>query len=48
LKHFYFDGNLADVEIDESEMLKFLLDHEKSFSVLIKRFKQKINNYKKN
>ena len=25
-----------------------LLDHEKSFSVLIERFKQKINNYKKN
>ena len=48
LKHFYFDGNLVDVKIDESEMLKFLLDHEKSFSVLIKRFKQKINNYKKN
>jgi len=48
LKHFYFDGNLVDVEIDESEMLKFLLDHEKSFSVLIERFKQKINNYKKN
>lgn len=48
LKHFYFDGNLVDVKIDESEMLKFLLDHEKSFSVLIERFKQKINNYKKN
>ena len=48
LKHFYFDGNLADVEIDESEMLKFLLEHEKSFSVLIERFKQKINDYEKN
>jgi hypothetical protein len=48
LKHFYFDGNLADVEINESEMLKFLLEHEKSFSVLIERFKQKINDYEKN
>ena len=46
--HFYFDGNLVDVEIDESKMLKFLLDHEKSFSVIIEGFKQKINNYKKN
>ena len=36
------------VEIDESEMLKFLLEHEKSFSVLIERFKQKINDYEKN
>jgi CDP-glycerol glycerophosphotransferase (TagB/SpsB family) len=43
LKHFYFDGNLVDIEIDESGMLKFLLDHEKSFSVLIEQFKQKIN-----
>ena len=46
--YFYFDGNLVDVEIDESKMLKFLLDHEKSFSVIIEGFKQKINNYKKN
>jgi hypothetical protein len=48
LKHLYFDGNLVDVKIDESKMLEFLLDHEKSFSVLIEGFKQKINNYKKN
>jgi len=47
LKHFYFDGNLVDIKIDESGMLKFLLEHEKSFSVLIEQFKQKINEYQK-
>ncbi|MCH7648829.1 MAG: hypothetical protein IIA83_09505 [Thaumarchaeota archaeon] len=41
--YFYFDGNLVDIEIDESEMMKFLSDHKKSFSVVIERFKQKIN-----
>jgi hypothetical protein len=34
--YFYFNGNLADIEISESKMMKFLLDHEKSLSVVVK------------
>ena len=42
LKHFYFDGNLVDVEISESQMQEFLISEKQKIEDLVQEFKKKI------
>ena len=42
LKHFYFDGNLVDVEISESQMKEFLINEKQNLENLAQEFKKKI------
>ena len=42
LKHFYFDGNLVDVEISESQMQEFLINEKQKIEDLVQEFKKKI------
>ena len=42
LKHFYFDGNLVDVEISESQMKEFLINEKQNLENLTQEFKKKI------
>ena len=41
-KHFYFDGNLADVKISESHMKEFLINEKQNLENLAQEFKKKI------
>jgi len=41
-KHFYFDGNLVDVEISESQMKEFLINEKQKIENLVQEFKKKI------
>ena len=42
LKYFYFDGNLADVEISVSQMEEFLINQKQKIEDLVQEFKKKI------
>ena len=41
-KHFYFDGNLADVKISESHMKEFLINEKQNLENLAQEFKKKV------
>ena len=41
-KHFYFGGNLVDVEIPESNMEKFLIKEKQNLENLAREFKKKM------
>jgi len=41
-KHFYFDGNLVDVEISESHMEEFLIKEKQNLENLAQEFKKKV------
>ena len=41
-KHFYFDGNLVDVEISESHMEEFLINEKQNLENLAQEFKKKV------
>ena len=41
-KHFYFDGNLVDVEISTSQMEEFLINQKQKIEDLAQEFKKKI------
>ena len=41
-KHFYFDGNLVDVEISESHMKEFLINEKQNLENLAQEFKKKV------
>ena len=41
-KHFYFDGNLVDVEISESHMDEFLIKEKQNLENLAQEFKKKV------
>ena len=42
LKHFYFDGNLVDVEILEFQMKEFLDNEKQNIENLAQEFKKRI------
>ena len=44
LSYFYLNGNLIDVEINESKMKTFLNEREETFVNVINSFEQKISN----
>tara|TARA_B100000029_G_scaffold476116_1_gene519977 strand:+ start:1510 stop:3003 length:1494 start_codon:yes stop_codon:yes gene_type:complete len=45
LSYFYFNGNLANVKINEDDMKRFLTLQEKNFSIVINELIQKIESY---
>lgn len=45
--HFYYNGNLVNVEISLEKMISFILKHENSFDLVSDEFIKKIKQFKK-